>query len=252
MIIRRLSEAIQSQNWFTVIIEFLIVVLGVYLGLQANNWNEVRLDRIREGISLERLLNESEDAIVHIEAEFAGGQSRISAQLAMIQFLSSGDSTPADAEQVEWGFNSLNFLPAMSPPRTAYDELTASGGIQLIRSIGVRDAIADYYARLDWFDGQLAYFRQGFNVAEIDPAVLSLEYVKARYDPNSWDGRRNEFDWTGIRNHPNLETLMVDRHRDQIVTNANRESVLERARAMCKVIANELGRECVPPSEEVD
>jgi hypothetical protein len=41
MILRRLSDAFRKQDWFTVAVEILIVVLGVFLGLQVNNWNEV-------------------------------------------------------------------------------------------------------------------------------------------------------------------------------------------------------------------
>jgi hypothetical protein len=39
MILRRLIDACRKQDWLTVVIETLIVVLGVFLGLQVNNWN---------------------------------------------------------------------------------------------------------------------------------------------------------------------------------------------------------------------
>ncbi len=42
MILRRLATSIRKQDWFAVVIETLIVVLGVFLGLQVNNWNEAR------------------------------------------------------------------------------------------------------------------------------------------------------------------------------------------------------------------
>ena len=42
MILQRLAEAIQEQNWFTVIIEVLIVVFGVVIGIEISNLNEDR------------------------------------------------------------------------------------------------------------------------------------------------------------------------------------------------------------------
>lgn len=48
MILRRLAKAIQQQNWFTVFIEVLIVVLGVFIGLQVSQWNKERIDRAEE------------------------------------------------------------------------------------------------------------------------------------------------------------------------------------------------------------
>ena len=44
MILRRLSDAFRKQDWFTVAVEILIVLLGVFLGLQVNNWNEARAE----------------------------------------------------------------------------------------------------------------------------------------------------------------------------------------------------------------
>lgn len=42
MILRRLATSIRKQDWFAVIIETLIVVMGVYLGIQLGNWNSSR------------------------------------------------------------------------------------------------------------------------------------------------------------------------------------------------------------------
>lgn len=48
MILRRLSKAIQEQNWFTVTIEIFIVMIGIFLGLQVTKWNNARIDRADE------------------------------------------------------------------------------------------------------------------------------------------------------------------------------------------------------------
>lgn len=43
MILRRLSANLRSQNWVAIVIEFVLVILGVFLGIAAANWNEERL-----------------------------------------------------------------------------------------------------------------------------------------------------------------------------------------------------------------
>ena len=48
MITRRFIENLKQQHWTGVVIELVIVVLGVFIGLQANNWNERREFRQRE------------------------------------------------------------------------------------------------------------------------------------------------------------------------------------------------------------
>jgi hypothetical protein len=57
VILRKLAEAIREQNWFTVLLEILIVVIGIFLGLQVDGWNELRKDRVKEGVYLERLIH---------------------------------------------------------------------------------------------------------------------------------------------------------------------------------------------------
>jgi hypothetical protein len=44
MILRKLSDAIRQQNWFTVILEISIVVVGIFIGLQVDEWNQNRLE----------------------------------------------------------------------------------------------------------------------------------------------------------------------------------------------------------------
>ena len=42
MILRRLAHNLREQNWTAIAIEFVLLVLGVFLGIQVANWNEDR------------------------------------------------------------------------------------------------------------------------------------------------------------------------------------------------------------------
>tara|TARA_R110002049_G_scaffold271610_1_gene448842 strand:+ start:259 stop:1029 length:771 start_codon:yes stop_codon:yes gene_type:complete len=59
MILRRLTTALRKQDWFTVVIETLIVMFGVFLGLQVNNWNTEREARERESVLIAELRSEA-------------------------------------------------------------------------------------------------------------------------------------------------------------------------------------------------
>ena len=48
MLLRRITKHVKEQNWFAIGIDFFIVVIGVFIGLQAANWNAARTDAIRE------------------------------------------------------------------------------------------------------------------------------------------------------------------------------------------------------------
>ena len=53
MIFHRFIEQLRRQEWSAIFIEFLIVVLGVFLGLQVDNWNSARVARANELTFLE-------------------------------------------------------------------------------------------------------------------------------------------------------------------------------------------------------
>ncbi|MAK62760.1 MAG: hypothetical protein CMK09_17460 [Ponticaulis sp.] len=61
MILRRIAQSIRKQDWFTVVIETLIVVFGVFIGLQVNNWNEARALSHEEREIVLRLLDEANE-----------------------------------------------------------------------------------------------------------------------------------------------------------------------------------------------
>ena len=48
MLLRRITEHLKAQNWFA--IDFVIVVLGVFVGIQVSNWNEARQEAARQRV----------------------------------------------------------------------------------------------------------------------------------------------------------------------------------------------------------
>ena len=48
MILRRVTQHVKGENWFAVGLDFVIVVVGVFIGIQVANWNEARLENIRK------------------------------------------------------------------------------------------------------------------------------------------------------------------------------------------------------------
>ena len=55
MLLRRFIEHVKDQNWSAVGLDFVIVVLGVFIGIQVSNWNDVRRDSALARNYLERL-----------------------------------------------------------------------------------------------------------------------------------------------------------------------------------------------------
>src|SRR6056297_1608605 len=71
MILRSLTRHVRDQNWFAVGLDFLIVVVGVFIGIQVANWNEERVQQERERLLLAELRDE---AIRNAEAARSVGE----------------------------------------------------------------------------------------------------------------------------------------------------------------------------------
>lgn len=58
MILKRLAEAFWEQDWIAVLLEVLIVVVGIFVGVQVNDWNEDRKVKHEEFVYLERIIED--------------------------------------------------------------------------------------------------------------------------------------------------------------------------------------------------
>ena len=61
MLLRRVIEHVKTQNWTAVTLDFVIVVMGVFIGIQVANWNDTKADRRLEKKLLVRLYEETKE-----------------------------------------------------------------------------------------------------------------------------------------------------------------------------------------------
>jgi hypothetical protein len=154
MILHRLSDALREQDWFTVIVEILIVVIGVFIGLQVNNWNQARLEARQSGVFTERLLADlrieawNYDTIIGYLAEV---QSNADRALAVLD----GSLVATDEEFLIYAYRATQYSDVLRR-RATYDELTSTGTIGLIRDSFLRDTAATVYtvAFIDRISGE--------------------------------------------------------------------------------------------------
>lgn len=95
LFLRRIAVHLREQNWFALAAEFVIVVVGVFLGLQAANWNEERQERKDEEVILTRLQAETGALLSAVREERAEVQSWMDLlQQAQTVIFSKTDARP--------------------------------------------------------------------------------------------------------------------------------------------------------------
>jgi hypothetical protein len=169
MLLRRITEHVRTQNWFAVGIDFMIVVTGVFIGIQVANWNDAQHDRQRENVYLEALVADVRKDIADIEMTIAVETSRISALEHLIR-QATGTPLPDGFDSARGRIDIVEYPPyAQDDPfdvgytlfimntvpsrRAAYDTIINTGGLELLRDPDLVREIQEYYARVDSIAG---------------------------------------------------------------------------------------------------
>ncbi|MEQ9317156.1 MAG: hypothetical protein RLN72_14985 [Henriciella sp.] len=162
MILRRLSKHVKDQNWFAVGLDFLIVVLGVFIGLQVQQWSERRATDQRTAMLMERLEADFGVDVWVAKSLHEYHQQVLRHAQMMLDDLTGRETLPDDALLIAAHrasqFNRFNRTSGI------YEELVASGGLELVSSsdVGViatlfyKTTILDDYEQ----DGKSSEYRQ--------------------------------------------------------------------------------------------
>ena len=134
MLLRRLSTHLARQDWTAVVLDFLIVVLGIFVGLQVSNWNESRKERAEEKVLLASLMADFEESERHFKLTSEYHQLVANAGKAIIEWGEAGIVPENEKANFNVALQRHGarwvFLPAMG----TLDSLIGSERIKLIRN----------------------------------------------------------------------------------------------------------------------
>ena len=150
MILRRLVIALRKQDWFTVLIETLIVVFGVFIGLQVNNWNESRNERQQERGLLVRLHEDIVESLAGQSRDLAFLEQQLADQVVFLRVLDACAVDAGDAETVQRAVNTLGFINPPRFQRRTIDEMAAVGRLDIIRNESLKTRLAEIVAMVEW------------------------------------------------------------------------------------------------------
>jgi len=145
VILRRITEHVKAQNWFAVAIDFVIVVVGVFIGLQVNNWNEARGERVRSRDYLSRIRAELVADITELERHRGLWQEVANEGYAAVSYAETGARGGATDWEMLRSFLHASQSNQLSFADTTYSELRSAGELRLIADADLRSALADYY-----------------------------------------------------------------------------------------------------------
>jgi hypothetical protein len=147
MILRKLAISLKKRDWGTVVLEVLIVVVGIFIGLQVDDWNQARKGRAEIAIYLERIhgdLNRDATFFAFLLSEARIKRNALETLKRMIGEDGPPDEGPdaifgllADSSSLGWEFPEVQTV--------TFFDLQTSGKLALIEDAGLRTQLSFYY-----------------------------------------------------------------------------------------------------------
>jgi hypothetical protein len=143
MILRRVIAHFRKQEWTAIFIDLVIVVFGVFIGIQVANWNEARHAQIAEAALLDRLETEFR-AIEPDLAQWVEQMEATTASTAAVVDALRRDRPPENLLEFRRHLAQANFVRTVPAISANYVGLVSSGGIAAIEDEELRVALIRY------------------------------------------------------------------------------------------------------------
>jgi hypothetical protein len=144
MILRRLSQSLRQQNWTAIWIEFVLLVAGVFLGIQVSNWNAERVTGQQSALFTARLMADLEVEAWAYQYLIEYNQDGLANAHRALDAL-SGDAPLSDEQLLIAAYRATQY-ESTDRRRATYDELVSTGTIGLITDQKLRQAAIGIFA----------------------------------------------------------------------------------------------------------
>ncbi len=176
MLLRRITQHVKTQNWFAVFVDFLIVVVGIFVGLQVQEWNENRVNRAEAEEYRQRLITDMELSVIANQNQIDQGNLQVAGMNVILTSLDECELPEAQRTAFATGLFQMGKynMPAMLTG--TLDELNATGHFPLLGDVELRRQVTDafrYYERVFAIEPQIT-----------GRALPSINYVRqhVRFD----------------------------------------------------------------------
>jgi len=176
MILRRVTEHVKTQNWFAVGIDFLIVIVGVFIGIQVANWNATRLERLEEAAIVERIGNDFVRIKADSERSLAFHVGLTEDLKTLVRALRSGAIDVGDEEAIKRALLLGITFQTSADHSGTFTELLSSGRANILRDKELLNELVAYEDFLRRFSVGQGYFID-MTMAVIVPYTSAFQYA---------------------------------------------------------------------------
>lgn len=214
MILRRLSQSLNEQDWTAIWIEFILLVLGVFLGIQVANWNDERHESARQAIYLDRLHTDVIGIKERMLEHFQVYSAQVDGADYLLSLVRASDAEfkymTVDKDRVARSIAAVLSLRIPPSVPSTYSEMMSEGQLSSIKNLELRDTLAAY-DRLSGVASQVSRNVTDFKYAQ-DPILLRHIVINTVVDESKLSRIYDEvisFDIVAMRQDPEFATSIT-------------------------------------------
>ncbi len=168
MILRRVMEHVKAQNWTAVALDFVIVVVGVFIGIQVSNWNDEQATRTSYAYLQRQLIEETKTNISRTARFRERWEEQLAGIRGVIDILRSCEGGEENRLAVERGLDFLQSSPVLSLQDTALNRLTEDESLLALQSSSERAGLMELKNLLNKVQGDFALIGDVLERVRID------------------------------------------------------------------------------------
>ena len=181
MILRRVIEHVKKQHWTAVFLDFVIVVLGVFIGIQVSNWNQFSSDRRAETEYLRQLQSDLRNIQVEVGAQIEFEQFHANLASHVLSLIRN-DRSDTRALKINMGLCQLAVRRTLRTQSPTFLNLQGSGNLEIISDPQLRAAIISYFYSTSRLEAAL----DKNNAFFVDQSFVGFVTSKS-IPPRTWD-----------------------------------------------------------------
>ncbi len=215
MLLRSVTTHVKEQNWTAIIIDFFIVVVGVFIGIQVANWNESRTDKIRATGYLERIAKNLETDTQNFNNRIAFWSTVSGFGFAALNYAESGEKGKLSDWEVLLSFFQASQLAEFLAAKSTYNEISSAGELGLIGNEEIRNKISTYYTGSDnWILSDKPLYRE--HIRGYIP-ILIQKYIWTNCYKTNTNLQQSMFDCEPPVPQEQIVDLLVEISRDKML-----------------------------------
>ena len=232
MILRRVVEHVKAQNWTAIGIDLVIVVVGVFIGIQVANWNEALAARAQQEVYIERLHKDFEGIRARLSLHLEHYEHAAEGGDYVLALIGAGNAVPSDdpidRDRLQRGLDAL-MSPRVPPQAPAtYIEMVSEGQLSGVRPSELRDKLAEH-------DRLLGIVQEVSRIVidrsrELTPVIYRYVVMRATLDDDTLSGihlKLLSYDLAGMRSDREFAIVVTILREDALNSLGQRKFQLQ-------------------------